>query len=111
MTDRGADKKTGNTRLFQPASASIRAPQPPHGKFDVAVGQFTPALDFAHIGLLREPIEEGSRRFPGGLARLPELLADESVVQPLANPAFGHSACEVTWQARHRDNSTLETLL
>jgi hypothetical protein len=111
MTDRDANKKTGNTWLSNPVWASIRAPQPPHGKFDVAVGQFTPALDFAHIGLLREPLEEGACCFPGGFARLPELLADESIVQPLPNPAFGHSACEVTWQARHRDNSTLETLL
>src|ERR1700722_417758 len=76
----------------------IRAAQPPHREFDVAIGQFTPAFDAAHIGGLGIAGEEIARPCPRLVARQGECLAQKAVVQ-LA-PA-GHPVCEIARTRTH----------
>jgi hypothetical protein len=84
------------------AGYSIRAPQSPHREFDAAIGKFAPAFDLAHIGLLREPIEESAGRATRGLTRLGKPFADEPAIQPQPRATLGHSVREVPWRIRHR---------
>src|ERR1700738_310505 len=45
----GPEKRRHSLAIWQ---TSVGAWQPPHGKFDVATRQLTPAFDRTHIGLL-----------------------------------------------------------
>src|ERR1700723_2424453 len=76
----------------------ICAAQPPHREFDLAIGQFAPAFDAAHIGGLGIAGEEIARPCPRLVTRQGECLAQIAVVQ-LA-PA-GHPICEIARTRGH----------
>src|SRR4051812_3519624 len=80
----------------------IRACQSPHGEFDPAIGQLAPVFDSGHIGLLREPLEEGSRSPAGLLAGLDKVLTDESVIKPAPHTLLRHAVGQVPRRLRHR---------
>src|SRR6266850_7840831 len=77
----------------------VGAAQPSHREFDVAIGQFAPAFDTAHIGGLGITGEEVARTDPRFVARQGEGLAQIAVIHIL--PPAGHPVGEI---ARARDH-------
>jgi len=90
--------RTGLADHDPPIAALIRAGQPPHGKFDVAAGQFTPAVHGAHIalrGIAREKVPCLHSRLKAGQF---ECFPQETVRRLAPG---GHSIGEITRTANH----------
>src|SRR6185312_2132033 len=60
---------------------SVGRRQAAHGELDLAIRQFAPALDHAHIAGLRVTLEEIARLGPRGLARQGERLAQKTIAR------------------------------
>src|SRR5260370_25260015 len=78
--------------------ALVGAGQPPHGEFDVAIRQFAPDFNPAHIGGLGIAGEEIARLGPRLVARQRKGLAQIAIVR---FPPAGHPVCQI---ARARDH-------
>src|SRR5665647_1180658 len=92
-------------QLFGRQRISVGAGQPPHGEFDVAAGQFAPAFDPAHIGLLGIAGEEIARLGPRLVARQREGLAQVTVA---GLPPPGHPVRQVARTKGHVANSSTD---
>src|SRR6266852_1297892 len=77
----------------------VGAAQPSHCEFDVAIGQFAPAFDLAHIGGLGIAGEEVARLGPRLVARQGEGLTQIAVIQLL--PPAGHPVGKIARARGH----------
>src|ERR1700681_596810 len=99
-----ASQKNSSGRRSAPFDAIERnrlligAAQPSHREFDVAVGQFAPAFDSAHVGGLGIAGEEVARLGPRLVARQGGGFAQISVVQL---PPAGHAVDEIARAKGH----------